>query len=114
MRNQYKLLSEKYKLVNESDKEDIMSGLGEIEQQEKKRNENRQLMEDFIEKLKYADAAIADLADLYNSEDCRKLFKELNAAHAGEMPEDELEYQYLEYYAYLKVNLTDQIRHSFR
>ena len=113
MRNQYKLLSEKYKLVNESDKEDIMSGLGEIEQQEKKRVEDRQLMEDFIEKLKYADAAIADLADLYNSEDCRKLFRELNKAHAEEA-EDELEYRFLEYYAFLKGNLTDQIRDSFR
>ena len=120
MRNQYKLLSEKYKLVNESDKEDIMSGLGEIEQQEKKRAEDRQLMEDFIEKLKYVDAALTDLADLYNSNDARNLFNELSDAHAEddfagvEGQADSLEYQFCMYYANLKESLKDQIRHYYR
>jgi predicted PolB exonuclease-like 3'-5' exonuclease len=113
MRNQYKLLSEKYKLVNESDKEDIMAGLGELEYQQKKKETDRLLMEEFIEKVKYVESAIVELEDLYNSKECQKLYYELKKAPAEET-EDELENHYFETYSYLKQNLLDTIRHSFR
>lgn len=105
MRNQYKLLSEKYKTINESDKENAMAGLEELELR-------KQLMEDYLNKLHYVNNALDELADLYNSKDARELFKEIDKAPPEEI-EDTLEFEFVEAYSYLKGNLIEKIRLIF-
>ena len=110
MRDQYKILSEKYKAINESDKDDIISGLGKLEKDAETRQETIYKMKMFMQTYESVYNGIVALARLQEDPDLVDAYRSLDADGLEDREEVELEFYQLA--MQLEIIVSEQSKHN--